>query len=225
MGGEPLDFARMYVERGADAVSLDGPRSEGVGWLAGLEGMRSIISMSPLKDDSAVWACAGLEEAVLANGSKQAARLREVPRLRFLQVDWRPGLESMAGHEALRILHVWRTPHLGWLDGGPALRVLKVTGRRRSLPLSLDGARFGDVEALVLDRCLLASVGSLGAAMKLRGVALDSVSMTGDTAGHLLEALSKLPLLEEVNLWRCEGLLAADVAAAVPEACSVTELS
>lgn len=225
MGGEPRDFTRKYVERGAVAVSLAGPRSESVGWLPDLQGLRSVLSMSALKDDSPVWECPGLEEVVLANGCQQPARLDTVPRLRFLQLDWRPGLDSMDRHEALRILHVWRTPQLGWLDAGPALRVLKVTGRRRSLPLSLDGAQFGAVSALVLDRCLLTDVGSLGAATGLRGLALDGVSMTAGTAGQLVDALSELPLLEEVNVWRCEGLHATDVAAAVPATCAVTELS
>lgn len=130
---KPWDEAARsrYDHIAAEGVAVHG--GQPLDFLTTLPRLRRVLVFDRTVDDSPVYACADLEDVVLFDSCTAALQARRWPRLRRLQLDARPGLDTLRDHPTLETLgvHGFRGHDIAWLGRPPALSGLVLAGRRQ----------------------------------------------------------------------------------------------
>lgn len=125
-----------YSEWCADGVQVTRACTD-LGFLRTLPGLRSVAVRAQVYDDTAVCDVPSLERLTLLDGCGLALDAERLPLLRFLDVEDRPGLETLDACERLESLSVQglRRAHTSWIGPRGPLRALYLRGEGQTLDL------------------------------------------------------------------------------------------
>lgn len=228
------DKDERYRATGAVAVSIAAP--EDVSFVRHLPGLLSFrVLMYLLKDDTAVFDAQDLQQVHLLDRCRKPLRADLLRDLVDLQIDRRPGLETLCDHPNLRLLTIYghNQRDMAWLGAPRHLLDLHLVGTRR--PIELSGIEeIRSLRTLSLQAFRFHELGPVAACAGLRQLVLEgtdkeeldlaplaslrslrSLSVQRMDQVRNVEALMALPELEELNLWRSGAQLSDSLQTAV----------
>ena len=138
MTGPWTDSLRArYLADTFDGLRVGHPHAD-LDFVRDLPGLRSVAVVAPVGDDTAVTGVRTVERLSLDDGCGLRLELSSLPRLRFLDLDDRDGLESVAGCEGLESLAVrgLRRESIPWAGSSPLLRAVHLHGTGQELDLA-----------------------------------------------------------------------------------------
>jgi hypothetical protein len=151
---KPWDEAARarYEYIAAEGVAVHG--GQPLNFLTTLPRLRRVLVFDRTLDDSPVYDCPDLEDVVLFDSCATALQADRWPRLRRLQLDSRPGLESLRDHPTLQVLgvHGFRGHDIEWLGRPPALTSLVLAGRRQAFDVTSLRTVAEGLDTLTLDK-------------------------------------------------------------------------
>ncbi len=188
------EHARRYRERACSGVRVHA-RLRDLGFLRDLPGLRSVVVDAPVRDDTAVFDCAGVEHLMLLDRCRKNLSAERLPDLRYLDLDDRSGLESAVAARRLErlVVYGWKGDRLDWLTC-PSLREVHFVGKKQVVDAN-GLAQVGTLEAVSFAGVALRDLGFTVSLPKLEELALEARGVSEATPLDL-SPLASVPLVE-----------------------------